>query len=223
MKNYVLIFVSFFSCLMAVAQNSTRHQSNPITGGSMNVGVGSNYTHFGITPHYGVSINKHVDLAATFGVNFISISQDAIQINNKQTSFGPGAFVKLYPFSFLYLQGQYEFNFIKKTTTPLSGLSTTTNHDAGSFLLGGGITTGRRNASRSHFYCSVLWDLGDDTHSPYKDINNNAIPILRAGVNINLGRSETNSRQSTKTRYTTNRTKKSRVIILRKRARPGRW
>lgn len=196
MKQRTLLSI-FSLCLLmnAFAQKHSPDQNKnkksrfyvgPIGGGSINLSFGDHYHHFGCTPYLGSSLSKSVDLAGSFGVNFIkNISNNGINIDNSQTSFGPGAFVRVFPISFLYLQGQYEFNFIEKSYT-VGGVSQTDHLDANSFLLGAGINTGRNKMKSSYFYFSVLWDVADDPHSPYKDQNGHAVPVIRTGFNLSL-------------------------------------
>lgn len=165
-------------------------KQNLFTGGSLNLSFGNQVTALGLSPYFGYSINKYVDVAATLGWNYIS-QRDNIYTGDKlrQTILGPGAFVRLYPVKFLFAHAQYEHNFIRYKYIPpsTSGQPSEVTHlNANSFLIGGGFASGRDNYNKSFYYISVLWDIGKETNSPYVDNQNRAVPLIRAGYNIAL-------------------------------------
>ncbi len=159
------------------------------TGGSLNLSFGNRTTALGISPYFGYSLNKFIDIAASVGVNYIS--QRDVEINGdkvRQTIIGPGAFVRVYPVHFLFAHAQFEHNFIKFKYIPDANntyMPQTEHVKATSFLIGGGYTSGRRDGN-TFYYLSVLWDVGNSIYSPYKDELNRAIPIFRAGIQIGL-------------------------------------
>jgi hypothetical protein len=203
----------------AVAQRTQRNTPPPTTektiiGGSLNLAFAGSYQTIGITPYCGVQLNRFIDLAGTAGVQYLS-GRDLFNNKTSQVVFGPGAFMRLFPLRFLYVQGQYEFNFIQKTTK-IAGVSVSENHDANSFLVGGGLATARRSDRPAYFYFSILWDVAQDRYSPYKDNYDRAIPIIRTGVNISL------APQPAKTRHQrVNQVPRKRVWYRPWRAR--RW
>src|SRR5688572_3582048 len=78
-------------------------KENLFVGGDITLGFGSSYTALGASPYFGYSINKYIDVAVSF--NYIYTSQrDILEYGDKarQTQYGPGAFVRLYPFKFLF-------------------------------------------------------------------------------------------------------------------------
>jgi hypothetical protein len=173
----------------AVAQRTQRGAPPPstdktIAGGSLNLAFAGNYQQVGVSPYCGVQLNQFIDLAGTAGVQYQS-GRDLSNHKTTQVVYGPGAFMRIFPLRFLYIQGQYEFNFIQKTTN-IAGVSTSANHDANSFLVGGGLATARRNTRPAYFYFSILWDVAQDRYSPYKDNYDRAIPVIRTGVNLSL-------------------------------------
>lgn len=203
MKTYLTLFFLLLISTISFSQkqNSSKNSSsdknqNLIAGGSLNLGFGSAYTNLGISPYYGVSLNKYVDLAGTIGINYLSeklINGDIL----RQTTYGPGAFVRIFPLKFLYVQGQYEFNFIDYKYIPISGaLPDKLNLDANSFLLGGGLASARKDNKSSYFYFSVMWDIAKDPNSPYKDSYGRALPILKAGINIALNQNDKSKNKS---------------------------
>ena len=199
MKNLLLAITLIAFSVAAYSQgqsddsksSSGFKKENLFAGGSLNLGFGNYYTNLGISPYFGISLNKYVDVAGTFGVNYFSQKNfdnyDNVVSTERLTLYGPGAFVRVFPLKFLFVQGQYEFNFIDYKRIPVNGaLVNKLNHDANSFLLGGGIASARNVNQRSYFYFSVLWDIAHDPNSPYLDIYDRPLPILKAGINIAL-------------------------------------
>ena len=57
--------------------------------------------------------------------------------------------------------------------------------EAPSLLLGVGY--GTRNIGRSNFYTAIMFDVGNNSASPYIDSYGSKLPVLRTGFNIYLG------------------------------------
>lgn len=198
MKKHLLLLFALFISFVVVAQDEEKKEEkkggfkkeNLFTGGTATLQFGNYITTLGISPFFGYSLNKYVDVAASLNFNYTS-QRDYIYEGDKvrQTVYGPGAFVRLFPVKFLFAQAQYEFNFLRTKYIP--GQSTPYpkekyRSDAHSFLIGPGYAGGRGEGSRSFYYLSVLWDIGKNELSPYKDNQNRAVPIIRAGYNISL-------------------------------------
>ncbi|MBS1510022.1 MAG: hypothetical protein JST86_04225 [Bacteroidetes bacterium] len=174
-------------------EESTSHgfkKENLFTGGSIMASFYTGGTALGISPYFGYSINKFIDVAASFNVNYNS-ERDYYNYGDKlrQTTYGPGAFVRLYPVRFLFAQGSYEHNFIKLKYIPASNSSyllTTTKQDANSALIGGGFCNGRQGTGDIFYYFSVMWDVSRVAESPYVDGLGRNYPIFRAGLQIPL-------------------------------------
>lgn len=191
----VLVLVSGFFTAMAQDENETEKKGgfkkeNLFVGGDLTLGFSNIYTSLGISPYFGYSLNKYIDVAASFNFNYTS-QRDYVLYGDKvrQTVYGPGAFVRVYPVKFLFAQAQFEHNFIRVKYLPAqnSGYLQTTNHiDANSFLVGAGWAGGRNEYNKSFYYISVSWDLLRNSNSPYVDGLSRAIPIFRAGYNIAL-------------------------------------
>ncbi len=166
-------------------------KENFFTGGTVNLAFGNQSTTLGISPFFGYSINKYIDVAASVGYNYIS-QRDNLYLGDKlrQTVYGPGAFVRLFPVKFLFAQAQYEFNFLRlKYIFPSNTGMPNEKYkfDAHSLLVGGGFASGRDfSDQKSYYYISILWDVANASNSPYKDNLNRAVPIIRAGYNIAL-------------------------------------
>jgi hypothetical protein len=97
-------------------------------------------------------------------------------------------FTRLFPVKFLFAQAQVEHNWIRSKYMYASGAPDYIIKTSGnSILVGGGYTTGRDPDNKSVYgYLAVLFDVGNDANSPYKDGYGRTIPIIRAGLNVPL-------------------------------------
>ena len=191
MSAFLLIYGNAFSQEEEISGEPFFKKENLFTGGTGNFSFGDQVTAVGLSPFLGYSLNKYIDVAASFGVDYIS-QRDYYAIGDKlrQTIYTPGAFVRLFPAKFLFGQAQLEYNIIKYNYIPAIGSYLTSDkvvYQAKSMLLGAGISNGKDfPVQKSYYYFSILWDVGKDIHSPYKDNLHRAIPIIRAGYNIAL-------------------------------------
>ena len=190
--------ILFFSCafLSSFAQEekgSFFKKENIFTGGTVNASFGNLYTALGMSPYFGYSLNKYFDVAVSAGINYQS-QRDYNYVGDKVrfTSYGPGAFVRVFPVKFLFAQAHYEFNLLRTKYLPYGASSGGVGiekykYDAHSLLVGGGISNGKDFPyQKSYYYFSILWDVANAPHSPYKDNLDRSIPIIRAGYNIAL-------------------------------------
>ena len=160
------------------------------TGGSVSAGFSSYSTVLGITPQLGYSVTDWADAGITFNVNYTS-QRDYQSPGDKlrQTVYGPGAFVRLFPVRFLFASAQYEYNLIHLKYVPASNSGYTPdkyNLNASSLLVGVGYAGGREKGNNTYYYISVSWDILGDSNSPYIDGFGRSNPIIRAGYNIGL-------------------------------------
>jgi hypothetical protein len=165
-------------------------KENLFTGGSLTASFYSGGTVLGLSPYFGYSINKFIDVAVSVNFNYTS-QRDLYYYGDKtkQTVWGPGAFVRLFPIKFIFAQAQYEYNFLKVKYFPPanSGLQKDIySVKAFSFLVGGGYCNGREGTGDMFYYFSVLWDVKKDINSPYTDGLGRTIPIIRGGLQIPL-------------------------------------
>ena len=197
MKNLLLLSIAILFILPCKAQDEEDFggtffkKENLFTGGTMNGGFGSRSTSLGVSPFFGYSLNKYVDVAASFNLNYVSIRDyQYLDDRLRQMLYGPGAFIRLFPARFLFGQVQYEFNMMRTKYIPTQGSSIANeiyHADAHSLLVGAGISNGKNFPNqKSYYYFSVLWDMGHAELSPYKDNLNRSIPIIRAGYHIAL-------------------------------------
>ncbi|MBA2248648.1 MAG: hypothetical protein H0W12_00485 [Chitinophagaceae bacterium] len=165
-------------------------KENLFTGGGVSASFFNGTTVLGITPHFGYSLTRWADVGFVFNLNYTS-QRDYADYGDKlrQTVYGPGAFVRLFPVRFLFAQAQYEYNTIHLNYIPATGGSyapAKTNLTAGSLLLGAGYTSGRSPGNNNYYYLSVLFDVLAQPNSPYVDNLQRSIPIIKAGYNIAL-------------------------------------
>ena len=193
----VLALISSFYAVQAQEEEKSGDEKkggfkkeNLFVGGDLTLGFSNSYTALGISPYFGYSVNKYLDVAVSANINYTS-QRDYVVYGDKvrQTVYGPGAFVRVYPVRFLFAQAQYEHNFISVKYLPADNsgyLKTTDRVDANSFLVGAGWAGGRSEDNKSFYYISVSWDLLRNENSPYVDGLKRAIPIFKAGYNIAL-------------------------------------
>lgn len=165
-------------------------KENLFTGGNLTLQFGNQTTTLGISPYFGYSLTKWLDVAASINFNYTS-QRDNVVLGDKirQTVYGPGAFVRVFPLRFVFAQGHFEQNFINLKYIPADNSGYTQEKrslNAQSFLVGGGYAGGRGADSRSFYYISVLWDIANSENSPYVDNQGRTVPIIRAGYNIAL-------------------------------------
>ncbi|MGZ3938207.1 MAG: hypothetical protein ACXVLT_05870 [Flavisolibacter sp.] len=200
-KCLTLLFCVFTFSQVLLAQDKDEdlgprngfHKENLFTGGSIVLSFYNGGFLAGANPVFGCSLTKWVDVGIVGNYTYSSYrdysyygSDDKLH----QSIYGGGLFTRLFPVRFLFAQAQVEHNWLhsKYIPTPGSGAITqTTTESANSILVGAGYTTGRDPLGKSAYgYLAILFDVGTDPLSPYKDAYNRAIPIFRAGFNVPL-------------------------------------
>ena len=161
------------------------------TGGSIALAFYNNTFLIGGSPVFGYSITNWLDAGIVANYNYTSYRdyQGIFNAKLRQKNYGGGAFVKLYPVRFLFVQAQAEHNWLRLKYLPPNNTSPVERRTAtgNSFLIGGGYCTGREpGGGQPFYYLSVLFDIGDDPNSPYTDEYGRAIPIIRGGLQIPL-------------------------------------
>ena len=194
----IIILVLLLSCINSYAQDADEKKEENkgfkkeklFTGGSVSAGFFGYSTVLGITPQFGYSLTNWADAGITLNLNYTSQRDYQIPGDKlRQTVYGPGAFVRLFPIKFLFASAQYEYNQIHLKYIPAnnSGYSPDkTKLNASSLLVGGGYAGGRERGNNTYYYISVSWDLLGDKNSPYIDGFGRSSPIIRAGYNIGL-------------------------------------
>jgi len=191
MKKLILAALFFTLTLAASAQdveverNGGFKKEKLFTGGNVIASFYTGGTVLGVSPHFGYSLTNWLDAAVS--LNFIYSGQrDQYDIKYRQTSIGPGAFVRIFPIKSIFLQGQFEHNFQSLKVIPPGASSYKQKLDVNSLLLGAGIASGRAPGNNSYYYFSVMFDALKLANSPYVDSYGRLIPVIRAGFNIAL-------------------------------------
>src|SRR5262245_45574737 len=136
-------------CLLSVtlmAQDGEGEQKgfkkqNLFTGGSITVSFFNGQTVLGANTIFGYKLAKWLDAGLEFNYVYAG-ARDYNEDNDRirQTTYGPGAFARLYPVSFLFAQAQFERNFstLKYTAAPgsINFMNGKINTRANSLLLG---------------------------------------------------------------------------------------
>ena len=195
MKKLLFILLLPFG-LQALGQKSQEEEipgfkkENLFSGGSVNVGFSNHSTILGATPQIGYSLTDWLDAGFNFNFNYISQRDNIVRGDKlRQTTYGPGAFVRLFPINMIFATAQYEYNFIVQKYIPVSSSGQSSekiNRSAGSLLVGGGYAGGRQKGNNTYYFVSVMWDLSGDENSPYIDDLGRSTPVIRAGYNIGL-------------------------------------
>jgi hypothetical protein len=155
-------------------------------GGSLGLGAGSNTFNVGANPEIGYTLEEWLDVGVTININYSSESADPYYNGNIRTrafTYGGGPFLRLFPVKFLFVHGGVEQNWIKYSQKDMyTGQSGSITVDALSLI--GGIGYTQRMIGQSNYYLMIGMDFRNDVYSPYRNINNTAIPIIRGGINI---------------------------------------
>ena len=194
-KFFLLLF-----CMMLIDQWIFAQEEDPteekgfkkenfFTGGSVSLSFFNQSFLIGVNPVFGYSLAKWVDLGLVVNYSYASYRDYSVFDDRlKQSIYGGGLFTRLFPVHFIFAQAQVEHNWIRvKYLPPNNGPSIVDDVSANSFLVGAGYTTGRDKYNKTVYgYLAVLFDLSNNTNSPYTDNAGRSIPIIRAGINIPL-------------------------------------
>ncbi len=198
MKKIVMLLVLVASLHVAVrAQDEDNKEVKKgfdkqrlFTGGSVSATFSSYFTELGVAPQLGYTLTHWADVGITLNFDYTSERDYEIYGDKlRETVYGPGAFVRLFPVNFLFATAQYEYNFLHLNYIPAEGSGYTnykSNTNASSLLLGAGYAGGRSRTSNTYYYLSISWDVLGDKNSPYIDSYGRSIPVIRAGYNIGL-------------------------------------
>jgi hypothetical protein len=160
-------------------------------GGSANVSFFNGATVLGLSPYFGYSFGNTLDVAIQTGYTYTG-QRDFDGTKYRQNVITAGAFARLFLLENVFLQGGYEQNYIgEKAIFPNNAGTAKNKYNVGSFLVGGGYSTGRSRDNKVPFYfVSILFDVTNDPLSPYTQIANDgtsqAFPIITAGLQIPL-------------------------------------
>lgn len=167
-------------------------KENLFTGGGVSFGLGfssgGNTFSIGASPVFGYSITNWLDAGVVVNYNYASYRYPYSYYKLRVSEYGGGTFVKVYPIRFLFLQAQYEHNFGRQKAIYDDGSpSASVTYDGNSFLVGAGYSTSRDPLNKMpFFYIALMADVSGNKMSPYVNAEGNAVPLIRAGIQIPL-------------------------------------
>ena len=215
MKKIYVLVAALIACISSFSQeqNNDRNnsdygeleggfkQENIFVGGSLDAGFGAGQLTIGGSPEIGYSFNKWFDAGLGLNIIYSSIASNTYynpsDTKLRQLNYGGGPFIRIYPVSFLFLQGQFEENWTKiKEKQDIYSYKQTVN--APSLIAGIGYT--QRVVGQGGYYFLIGLDLLKNQYSPYVAENSVgqlvAQPIIRAGFNFYLKPSKQGARES---------------------------
>lgn len=174
------------SFLFAQDKEEMQHvfkKENIFIGSALNLGFSSGIFQLGANPEIGYSIANWLDAGISTNINYTSFRYPGY--SDRMFNYGAGSFVRIWPARFLFLSALPEYNWITVTTKYTNGNpSFKRKFNAGSMLLGAGY--GTRIVGRSYSYFAIMFDAMKNVNSPYRDAENRAMPIVRAGFAVYL-------------------------------------
>jgi hypothetical protein len=192
MKKTLLLLV-FHAALFSFAAAQSEKENdetkgfkkeNIFIGSALNLGFSSGVFQIGANPEIGYSVTKWLDAGIGTNINYTSFRNTGF--SDRVFNYGAGTFLRIWPVRFLFITGQPEYNWITVTTKFTNASpSIKQKFNAGSVLVGAGY--GTRVIGQSYSYFAIMFDALTDQNSPYRDSENRALPIIRAGFAIYLG------------------------------------
>src|SRR4030095_8944511 len=124
-KVIALLFIASAISFFAKAQDEKEEKKkgfkkeNLFTGGSVTASFYNGVTVLGISPVFGYKIADWVDAGLVFNFNYTGV-RDFKEFDDKlkQTVKGGGVFTRLYAVEFLFVQAQFERNYINQKYEP---------------------------------------------------------------------------------------------------------
>ncbi len=188
-KLILILLMTFISSTIIFAQDEEEEKKggfkkeNMFIGTALNLGFSSGVFQLGANPEIGYSITKWLDAGISTNINYTSFRFTGY--SDRVFNYGAGTFARIWPVKFLFLSALPEYNFITITRKYTSGSpSIKEKFNAGSLLLGAGY--GNRIVGQSYSYFAIMFDAMNNTNSPYRDSENRALPIFRAGFAVYL-------------------------------------
>jgi len=168
-------------------------KENLFTGGSISLSFGTGSFLVGASPVFGYSVTNWIDAGVVVNYTYQfyrDVDYYGYGTNDKikQSIYGGGGFVKIYPVPFIFAQAQFEHNYVSQKYIHANGGGTEKlNYDVNSMLVGAGYASGRYGAGGQPFFSvAVLFDVSGNRYSPYVSSGGNAVPIIRAGIQVPL-------------------------------------
>lgn len=139
-------------------------------GGSVVFSLGGDATHIGVYPMIGYKLTPKASVGAEVGYEHVSYDN----FDQSADNYGGSVFTRYRVIPAMYLHAEYQMINYEVFTS-----STTSDRDWVPFLLlGGGV--GKPLGQRMWAYVEVLFDVLQDSHSPYDDWE----PFISVGVSV---------------------------------------
>ena len=186
MKKYVFTLTLLLSASSAFTQ-SKFNKDQLFLGTGLNLGFFNGFI-IGLNPEVGYSLNRFIDAGISINFNYISQNEPGFPATYRQTVYGGGPFLRIWPMDRFFVGGQYEYNTITYSEKISGTVQNRVSYNASSLLVGGGF--GSRFIGQSQFYTSIMIDVMGDRNSPYVDRFNRQLPVFRTGFNFYFGNSK---------------------------------
>jgi len=167
--------------------NNGFKKENLFLGGSLGLGFATGQFAVGANPEVGYSLTPFIDAGLVANVNYNTLSADYNGGVGQHTfNYGIGAFGRIYPVKFLFIQVQPEQNWVSYSFQPSPGYTAPPSFTTNAFSLIGGIGYSQRVIGESGYFLMIGMDFLRNTGSPYLDYTNAPVPIIRAGFDFYL-------------------------------------
>lgn len=183
----VVIIMAFSQAVQAQESNIKNQYGNLLfLGGSLSAGFSSGTFAIGANPEIGYSLAEWLDVGLGLNIYYSTLDADYnYGIRQRSFNYGGGPFLRAYPVRFLFIQAQFEENWVHyNLKDEATGQTTEFTTSASSFI--GGIGYTQRLIGQGSYYIMVGMDFLRDANSPYLENDKSVIPIVRAGFNFYL-------------------------------------
>jgi hypothetical protein len=187
--NTKILFICLISSLLwnqsksqeIITQKNLMPSPPYFLGGNIIIGASSHSFQLGINPELVKTYTPYLEAGVAMNIYYESYSAYELNpIKSNTFHYGVGSFVRAWPLNSLFAQIQPEYNWAwssqKNTETGNSG-----NLRYGSPSLLAGIGYGK-HGENGFSYVSIMFDLFNDFHSPYRDSYHRQEPVIRGGV-----------------------------------------
>ena len=187
MKQLVLTIMILLSAASAFTQSKFNREQLFI-GSGLNLGFFNGFI-IGLNPEVGYSFNRYIDAGVSINFNYISQNDPILPTTYRQTIYGGGPFLRIWPMDRFFIGGQYEYNTIAFSEKNNGQIVSRITRNSPSLLVGGGF--GSRFIGQSQFFTSIMIDVMGDRNSPYIDRFNRQLPVFRTGFSFYLKQKKT--------------------------------
>jgi hypothetical protein len=177
MKKIFFTLSLVFTIAICFAQNRFKREQL-FLGSGINLGFFNGFI-IGLNPEVGYSFNRVIDAGVSVNFNYITQNDPSFPVTYRQTIYGGGPFLRIWPMDRFFLGGQYEYNTIAYSEKAGGTVQDRISYNASSLLVGGGF--GSRLIGQSQFYTSIMIDVMGDRNSPYIDRFRRQLPVFRTG------------------------------------------